>query len=205
MGATKRLAELLTQASAKNSKNTTLAMVRFGNVIGSSGSVLPIFRSQIEAGGPVTVTHPDVTRYFLTIPEAVKLVLKSAEISQGGEVFVLDMGEPQRIVDVARRLIGLYGKKEDDKVWDKNSVKIEFIGLRPGEKLHEELFLGDELRDTEYHQISKAIEPCWTNERMESFFSAIQPLLSARDADSLVKELVKYGLLVNSSERNQAS
>ena len=136
MGASKRMAEMVVLARAADSK-TQFACVRFGNVLGSRGSVLHTFRRQIEAGGPVTVTHPEVTRFFMTIPESVRLVLQAAAVSDGGEVYLLDMGEPVKIVDLARQMIDLAGLTEDD-------VPIEFIGLRPGEKLYEELLRDEE-------------------------------------------------------------
>ncbi len=147
MGATKRVAEHLVQLAAYRSEQRFVA-VRFGNVLGSRGSVVPFFQSQIEAGGPVTVTHPDICRYFMTIPEAVQLVLQAAVLGQGGEVFVLDMGEPIKIVDLARDMIHLAGLEEG------KDVEIQFTGLRPGEKLYEELFVeGEEYRRTAHYKI----------------------------------------------------
>jgi FlaA1/EpsC-like NDP-sugar epimerase len=136
MGATKRLAEMVCQG-LQEEKGTRFVMVRFGNVLGSSGSVIPKFREQIKSGGPVTVTHPEITRYFMSIPEAAQLVIQAGFMGLGGEIFVLDMGESVRIVDLARDMIKLSGFSEDD-------IKIEFSGLRPGDKLYEELIASDE-------------------------------------------------------------
>jgi FlaA1/EpsC-like NDP-sugar epimerase len=153
MGASKALAERVVEARGGLAR-TRFAAVRFGNVLGSSGSVLPIFRRQIAEGGPVTVTHPDMTRFFMTIPEAVQLVIEATGIAEGGDIFVLDMGEPVRIMDLARRMIELSGK---DPV---SEVAIEVVGIRPGEKLHEELFnVDEEVRPTRYGKIMRATRP----------------------------------------------
>ena len=173
MGASKRVAELVLQALAAEvmvrfdpesnvagvvRNRTRFVMVRFGNVLGSSGSVVPLFRKQIEAGGPITLTHPDVTRYFMTIPEAAQLVLQAGAMGEGGEVFVLDMGEPVRIIDLAHRMIQLSGHCVRDEVTPEGDIEVQLVGLRPGEKLYEELLIGDNPSTTAHPRIMKARE-----------------------------------------------
>jgi len=158
MGATKRLAELILQAFARRGSNTRFCMVRFGNVLGSSGSVVPLFRKQIAAGGPLTLTHPDITRYFMTIPEAAQLVIQAGAMSKGGDVFVLDMGEPVRITDLAVRMVHLSGQKVRTPETPDGMIDIHYIGLRPGEKLYEELLIGNNVTRTEHPLIQRAKE-----------------------------------------------
>jgi FlaA1/EpsC-like NDP-sugar epimerase len=158
MGASKRLAEMILQGLAQQETATRFCMVRFGNVLGSSGSVVPLFRQQIKDGGPVTVTHPDVSRYFMSIPEAAQLVLQAGAMGTGGDVFVLDMGEPVRIVDLAKRMIRLSGYEMSHDTHVGEHIEIEYIGLRPGEKLHEELLLGTNVTGTGHPMIMRAEE-----------------------------------------------
>jgi FlaA1/EpsC-like NDP-sugar epimerase len=176
MGTTKRVCELYAQNV--DSKNTEMVAVRFGNVLGSSGSVIPKFRSQIETGGPITVTHPDITRYFMLIPEACELVLQAASIGKGGEIFILDMGEPIKIVDLARNMIELTGR--DD-------IEIEFCGLRPGEKLYEELLINESDANTEYESITVASS---TKYDIKKLNKDIQELLVCSDKIAKLKEIV---------------
>lgn len=159
MGATKRLSEMVLQGfAAAGSGATRFSMVRFGNVLGSSGSVVPLFREQIKNGGPVTVTHPDVTRYFMTIPEAAQLVLQAASLGKGGDVFVLDMGESIKIFDLAKKMIELSGLEVFNSVTGIGDIAIEFVGLRPGEKLYEELLIGNNAGPTPHPRILRAEE-----------------------------------------------
>ena len=175
MGATKRAAEMVLQALQGRSSKTRFAMVRFGNVLASSGSVVPLFQEQIRAGGPVTVTHPDVVRYFMTIPEAAQLVIQAGAMGQGGDVFVLDMGQPVRIVDLARRMIGLAGCTVRDATNPNGDLEIQFTGLRPGEKLYEELLIGNDVTGTEHPMIMRAVEHHLP-------WAQLEPLLTQLDA-----------------------
>ncbi|MEZ8950369.1 nucleoside-diphosphate sugar epimerase/dehydratase [Vibrio sp. 10N.247.311.18] len=159
MGASKRLAELVLQALAEKQSETTFTMVRFGNVLDSSGSVVPLFKKQIRSGGPVTVTHPDITRFFMLIPEAAQLVIQASAMRNNGQVFVLDMGEPVKILELAKRMIHLMGMQEHiDGSGENGDIEIKFTGLRPGEKLYEELLIGENVEGTSHSKIMTAQE-----------------------------------------------
>ncbi len=158
MGASKRLAEMVLQAMQKEGGPTVFSMVRFGNVLGSSGSVVPLFHEQIIRGGPLTVTHPEITRFFMTIPEAVQLVIQAGAMAEGGDVFVLDMGEPVKIADLARHMIRLSGLEVRDDEHPDGDIEIVYTGLRPGEKLYEELLIGDDVTGTAQPKIMRAME-----------------------------------------------
>jgi FlaA1/EpsC-like NDP-sugar epimerase len=160
MGASKRVAELLVQnQNGCDSARTKFITVRFGNVVGSVGSVVPLFKKQIERGGPVTVTHPDVTRYFMTLPEAAQLVIQAGAMAKGGEVFLLDMGKPVKIVELAREIVELSGFTVRDEHNPRGEIEVKFTGLRAGEKLYEELVIGNNSKDTLHPKIKRADEP----------------------------------------------
>lgn len=174
MGATKRFAEMILQAYSEDNKITRMTMVRFGNVLGSSGSALPLFQSQIKKGGPVTVTDPEVTRYFMSIPEAAELVIQAGAMGEGGDVFILDMGKSMKIVDLAKRLINLSGLEVKEENHDNGDIEIIFTGLRPGEKLYEELLIGDNVSKTEHQQILRAQEEFVEKEEIERLIGELK-------------------------------
>jgi FlaA1/EpsC-like NDP-sugar epimerase len=193
MGASKRLAELILQAFAKqyNTSNTIFSMVRFGNVLGSSGSVVPLFKQQIEMGGPVTITHPDIIRYFMTISEAVQLVIQAGSMADGGEVFVLDMGEPIRIVNLAKKMIYLSGLTLKNSLHPDGNIEIKYTGLRPGEKLYEELLIGNNPTATLHDRILMASEPSLEYSNLLSKLSLMQNFITNNDVDAALK-LLKF-------------
>lgn len=172
MGASKRMAELIMQAIKGN--GTKFCMVRFGNVLESSGSVVPLFRKQIQDGGPITVTHPEIIRYFMTIPEAAQLVLQAGSMANGGDVFVLDMGRPVKILDLARRMIHLSGLTVRDSEHPNGNIEIEFKGLRPGEKLYEELLIGNSPMGTEHPLIMRALEESIAWEKLQPLLKLLE-------------------------------
>jgi FlaA1/EpsC-like NDP-sugar epimerase len=181
MGASKRFAEMILQQLATTKAATVFSMVRFGNVLGSSGSVVPLFRRQIQEGGPVTVTHKDIMRYFMTIPEAASLVIQAGSMAEGGDVFVLDMGEPVKIVDLATRMIQLSGLElQTDKNPD-GDIHIQYTGLRPAEKLYEELLVGDNIVGTDHTKIMRANEECLDENTLNSYLIDIHTAISMMD------------------------
>ena len=189
MGASKRLAEMVLQAMAAISPVTKFTMVRFGNVLDSSGSVVPKFRQQIREGGPITVTHRDITRYFMTIPEAAQLVIQAGAMAKGGDVFLLDMGQPVKITDLARRMIELSGLRIKDEQNPEGDIEIEITGLRPGEKLYEELLIGDDPQPTTHPRIMKAHEDFLPWGMLEEKLRALEMALSVNDV-SLVRRMM---------------
>lgn len=191
MGATKRLAEMVLQALSEQRSETCLSMVRFGNVLGSSGSVVPVFRQQIMAGGPVTITDERITRFFMTIPEAAQLVVQAGAMAQGGEVFVLDMGEPVRIVDLARNMIELSGLTIRDTLNPFGDIELKFIGLRPGEKLYEELLIEDAPMVTAHPRIRKAMENFLPFEQLTVYLDELRQAIASREPGTLRQILQK--------------
>ncbi len=194
MGASKRFAELVLQGLAKEACNTTFSMVRFGNVLGSSGSVVPLFREQIKNGGPVTVTHPDIIRYFMTIPEAVQLVIQAGAMGAqgaGGDVFVLDMGEPVKITELAQKMIRLMGFSVKDSENPDGDIEIHFSGLRPGEKLYEELLIGDNAIGTSHPRILRAEEEAYSYQEIIAFVEKLKDILVQEDSQQLIALLVE--------------
>ena len=194
MGASKRMAELVLQAFAKKYSKPVFSMVRFGNVLGSSGSVVPLFREQIRNGGPVTVTHPEITRYFMTISEASQLVLQASTMGEGGDVFVLDMGEPVKIVDLAKSMIHLSGHDVLDENSANGGIQIKYTGLRPGEKLYEELLIGDNALGTDHPKIMRAEESELPYETVIKFLHSLEANCRKFDSEKVVG-LLKQAVL----------
>lgn len=190
MGASKRLAEMILQALAQDGSATRFSMVRFGNVLGSSGSVVPLFRRQIRDGGPVTITHEEVTRYFMSIPEAAELVIQAGSMAQGGEVFVLDMGEPVLIADLARNMIELSGLQVRDVGNPEGDIAIEVVGLRPGEKLYEELLIGGDNLPTSHARIMKAREPMLEWARLAPLLEKLEQAIAVNEVAAMRHLLV---------------
>jgi FlaA1/EpsC-like NDP-sugar epimerase len=193
MGASKRLAEMVLQAMAVTLPGTKFSMVRFGNVLGSSGSVVPKFRQQIRDGGPITLTHPEITRYFMTIPEAAQLVIQASAMARGGDVFVLDMGQSVRIIDLARRMIELSGLTVRDEASPEGDIEIEITGLRPGEKLFEELLIGDNPEPTQHPRIMKAHEDFLQWPLLREKLDALEAALDTHDVGvvrSILEQIV---------------
>jgi FlaA1/EpsC-like NDP-sugar epimerase len=194
MGASKRLAELVVQAKAQKlaaraleqgrQPSTRLAMVRFGNVLGSSGSVVPLFRKQIADGGPITLTHPEIIRYFMTIPEAAQLVLQAAVLARGGDVFLLDMGEPVRIKDLASQMVRLSGLSLRDAHNPNGDIEIVCTGLRPGEKLYEELLIDAESEPTEHPLIYRAHERAVPPAELWPQIDALEAAIQRQDVEA---------------------
>ena len=191
MGASKRLAEMTLQALSAVHPNTRFSMVRFGNVLGSSGSVVPKFRRQIREGGPITLTHPEITRYFMTIPEAAQLVIQAGAMAKGGDVFVLDMGEPVKIIDLARRMVELSGLSIRDEEAPDGDIQIEITGLRPGEKLFEELLIGNDPSPTSHPRIMKAHEAFLPWSELVEQLNELERRLGAKDTVLLKALLVE--------------
>lgn len=189
MGATKRLAEQVLQGLAAAQDETCFCMVRFGNVLGSSGSVVPLFRAQVHAGGPVTITHREMTRYFMLIPEAAQLVIQAGAMAQGGEVFLLNMGEPVRIVDLARSVVALSGLTVRDDDNPEGDIEIHEVGLRPGEKLYEELLIESGSQPSDHPLIMKAVESHLPWNELQRALASLEELIGRNDEAAIIAEL----------------
>ena len=195
LGASKRLAERICQAMNIEQQITKFSMVRFGNVLGSSGSVVPLFQKQFAEGGPITLTHPDVIRYFMTVTEAVQLVIQASAMAKGGEVFVLDMGVPVKIKDLAFKLVQLSGLRpylEGNAGQSEGDIAIRVTGLRPGEKMYEELSYGNNLIGTKHPRIMKVHETSMTPQMMRALTSNLEKIILNHDHDNLIKCLTEY-------------
>ena len=197
MGASKRLAEMILQAFDDSRRKqvddltTRFSMVRFGNVLGSSGSVVPKFRRQISDGGPITLTHKEIERYFMTIPEAAQLVIQAGSMAEGGDVFVLDMGQPVKIFDLAKRMIELSGLQLRDEENPDGDIEIQIIGLRPGEKLYEELLIGDDPSPTRHERIMQAKEEVISWAELEPKLAELTEALISQDVAEIKRLLVQ--------------
>ena len=190
MGASKRLAEIICQTVPLTKPGTCFAIVRFGNVLGSSGSVVPLFKKQIERGGPITLTHPDISRYFMTITEAAQLVIQAGSIAKGGEIFVLDMGKPIKIIDLVEKMVALSGLKlisDSSECLKSNEIGLTISGLRPGEKLFEELSYNEGLVKTIHQRINTTTEKLMLDEELEYLLNSIETCLDAGNHQKLFK------------------
>jgi FlaA1/EpsC-like NDP-sugar epimerase len=199
MGASKRLAEMVLQALAIIAPGTKYSMVRFGNVLGSSGSVVPMFRQQIRDGGPITLTHPEITRYFMTIAEASQLVIQAGSMAKNGDLFVLDMGEPVKIMDLAQKMIKLSGLTLKDKQNPYGDIEIQITGLRPGEKLYEELLIGDNPKPTAHLKIMRAQENFLPWAELEGKLNSLEMAVNVNDVGviRLIMEELVVGYVAN--------
>ena len=205
MGASKRMAELALQSLAQLPGSTVFSMVRFGNVLGSSGSVVPLFRKQLKAGGPITITHPDIIRYFMTIPEAAQLVIQAGALSKGGEVFLLDMGKPVKIVDLAKRMIRLSGLQQKTEARPQGDIALEYTGLRPGEKLYEELLIEGDVSPTLHPRIFHAHEEKVSWDEYQEILDNLTTACNRRDVEYIYTMLRTYvsGFKLDDGKRGQ--
>ena len=208
MGASKRVAELVLQAKARENHGTIISMVRFGNVLGSSGSVVPKFKEQIRSGGPITITHPEITRYFMTIPEAAQLVLRASAVAKGGDVFVLDMGEPVKIVDLAKTMVALSGAKLKEETGNSTDIDIVFEGLRPGEKMFEELFVTQN-NPTSIDKVFSANESWMPPQDLQVNLDRLKSLINENDDAEIRRVLLSMAFLnqesMNFNKENEKS